>query len=204
MTAEKKQCLLKYLGFYQGGVDGEWGPRSHAATEAFQRQHNLDVDGIFGPVTEKQALEAVYNGEFAPEPPREKPNGGAAAGAPAWWAEIKYFRRDEPYIACSCGKCGGFPVEPSEKLMRLADKVREHEGIPGVPTSTVRCKDHNAAVGGVYNSRHLLGNAMDIFFPGVDPLAVDAYLAKCPECAYHYPIRRDGKLTGAVHMDVVL
>ena len=46
-------------------------------------------------------------------------------------------------------------------LVRKADALRAHLGVPIHVSSGVRCKSHNAAVGGVSNSRHLTGKAMD-------------------------------------------
>ena len=40
-------------------------------------------------------------------------------------------------------------------------------GVPVVITSGTRCRRHNAAVGGVYNSLHLTGSAADISIPAL-------------------------------------
>lgn len=45
------QRLLKAAGFFRAGVAPIFGPRTHAATVAFQRSRNLDADGIVGPKT---------------------------------------------------------------------------------------------------------------------------------------------------------
>ena len=124
-----------------------------------------------------------------------------ASGQPpdtgTWWDDIKYFRRSDPYIGCPCGKCGGFPVEPSEKLMRLADRVREHFGVPMIPTSTVRCQAHNDSLkGSAKNSYHVRGKAMDFYFEHIPAATVLAYVQTQ---GVHYAYAIDGS---AVHMDV--
>ena len=81
--------------------------------------------------------------------------------------------------------------------MRLADSVRTAAGRPMVPTSTVRCAAHNKAVGGVYNSRHLLGQAMDFYIPGMTAAQILALVRQQKEVRYAYAI--DGT---HVHMDV--
>lgn len=45
------QGLLTAHGASPGPIDGIFGPRTDAATRAFQNGHSLDVDGIIGPFT---------------------------------------------------------------------------------------------------------------------------------------------------------
>ena len=80
---------------------------------------------------------------------------------------MEYFGRHE--FACKCGKCGGYPVEPSERLVRVLDAIREETGLPVYINSGVRCPEHNEAVGGADNSRHMDGDAADIRCPGKTP-----------------------------------
>ena len=65
MTMAQKQCLLRYLGYYTGNIDGLWGQQSQRATIDFQRAYMAqeDVDGIFGAATEKRILEVIATGE---------------------------------------------------------------------------------------------------------------------------------------------
>jgi D-alanyl-D-alanine carboxypeptidase/Putative peptidoglycan binding domain len=50
------QFFLRGLELYFGEVDGQFGPRTSAATANFQRQHGLDDDGIAGNRTIGQAM----------------------------------------------------------------------------------------------------------------------------------------------------
>ena len=198
MTIRQTQCLLDYLGYDPGPIDGLDGANTRDAVKAFQAAEGLTVDGVAGAQTEKALLDAVANGRvYKPPDGATDKTVSVAAGAPSWWADIRYFKRSEPYIACSCGKCGGFPVEPAEKLMRLADAVREAAGKPMVPTSTVRCKTHNAEVGGVWNSRHLLGHAMDFRIPGLSAAEVLGIVRQQKNVVYCYAIDAQH-----VHMDI--
>lgn len=70
MTVKQKQCLLCYLGYYDGPVDGIWGPKSDAAMKAF-----CDVYG-----TEDALPKAV--------------------GSDDWWGRIRHFTRQEFACKC--------------------------------------------------------------------------------------------------------
>ena len=196
MTTKQIQLLLTYLEYDPGPIDGLDGANTRDAVKAFQRAEGLTVDGIAGSKTQAALKDAVWQDRFA------KDNTVPSSGQPpdktgTFWDSIKYFTRDEPYIACPCGRCGGFPVEPAEKLMRLADAVREAAGKPMVPTSTVRCKAHNAEVGGVWNSRHLLGHAMDFRIPGLSAAEVLSIVRQQKNVVYCYAIDAQH-----VHMDI--
>ena len=196
MTIKQVQQLLDYLGYDPGAIDGVDGRLTQAAVRRFQGAEGLTVDGIAGEQTQIRLKDAVWQDRFA------KDNTVPSSGQPpdktgTFWDSIKYFTRDEPYIACPCGRCGGFPVEPAEKLMRLADAVREAAGKPMVPTSTVRCDAQNAEVGGVATSRHRLGHAMDFVIPGMTANQILTIVRKQKNVVYCYAI--DGS---AVHMDI--
>ena len=185
MTVRQLQLLLSYLGYSPGEIDGVAGEKTKSAVEAFQRAEGLAADGEAGVKTQEKLKEAVFQGRFRKQE------------AERFWKDIRFFSRNEPYIACPCGKCGGFPTEPVEKLMRLADRVRAAAGVPMVPSSTVRCRAHNAAVGGVANSRHLTGCAMDFSLRGWSAERTLALVRQQKEVRYAYAI--DGT---HVHMDV--
>ena len=191
MTIKQNQHLLGYLGYYSGQVDGIWGRLSREATKAFQAGYALEPDGIFGPATEKRILEVIGSGEQPSQQAQAAPETG---GGEEWWREIRYFTRAE--FRCPCGRCGGFPAEPAEKLVRLADQVREHFGAPALPSSGVRCPEHNKEVGGVWNSYHLAGKALDFRIDGKSAAQVLAFVKTLP---VHYAYAIDGSY---VHMDV--
>jgi hypothetical protein len=191
MTIKQKQNLLSFLGYYTGTIDGEWGKRSEAATREFQDAFGgLVADGICGEKTEKALKHAVAYGM-----PEKKVEDTATGD---FWDGIKYFERKE--FKCKCGNiyCNGYPAEPQEKLVRVADKVREHFGATATVSSGLRCKQHNANVGGVANSRHLTGKAMDFCINGKTAAQVLAHVQKQPEIRYAYAI--DSQF---VHMDIL-
>ena len=59
-SAKQIQQALKNSGFYAGKVDGDIGPRTKKATEAFQSHSGLKADGKVGQKTWK-ALSAYLN-----------------------------------------------------------------------------------------------------------------------------------------------
>ncbi len=197
MTIKQKQCLLAYLGYYTGQIDGLWGPQSTAATKKFQADYGLTADGIFGPDTEKRILEVIASGEKPVTQPEDTPAAQRPGDTSTFWDEIKYFKREE--FRCKCGGkyCNGFTAEPSEKLMRIADQVRDHFDNPMTVSSGVRCETHNKKVGGVANSRHISGKAMDFRVDGFSADMVLAYVHQQSGIHYAYAIDRD-----FVHMDV--
>lgn len=171
MTIKQIQCLLSYLGYYQGDIDGIWGKKSRDATIMFQDDFGgLSVDGIAGPETQKALKHAVaYGIQKDKLVVSEKGNT-----TKTFWDKIEYFERSE--FKCKCGKyCDGFPVEPDEKLVRLLETIREHFDAPVTVSSGVRCKTHNANCGGATRSQHMVGTAADIKVKGKTPKEVAAY-----------------------------
>lgn len=199
MTTKQKQALLAYLGYYDGPLDGIWGEKSQRATIDFQRAYmeRENVDGIFMAATEKRILEVIATGEK----PVVQDNLISGFGvnidtAPGFWKDIRYFTRAE--FRCPCGKCGGFPVEPDENIVRLLDKVREHFGAPAIVSSGVRCQAHNDGLpGSAKNSYHLRGKAVDFCVRGVSGATLLAYVKQLP---VHYAYQING--SDFVHMDV--
>ena len=154
MTVEQIQCLLTYLGYNPGAVDGVNGLKTAAAVLVFQQQEGLRQDGVPGPETQEALLSAVATGRmYTPVMGNQSPD---------WWGDIRYFTREE--FRCQCGGkyCNGFPAEPAEETVRMADEIRRRAGVPLNVNSGVRCKRHNAEVGGVSNSLHTTGQAVDL------------------------------------------
>lgn len=56
------QTRLKDLGFYTGEIDGDFGKGTKSAVTLFQKQHDLDADGIAGAMT----LAKLYSNDAHP------------------------------------------------------------------------------------------------------------------------------------------
>lgn len=182
MTIRQKQLLLAYLDCYAGQIDGIWGAQSRSAEATFRRVYMENDRDASEEQFQQRLREAVGSGENS--------DSGAS-----FWEEIRWFQRKE--FACRCGKCGGFPVEPEERLIRTAERLRNTMGSAVNVSSGVRCAAHNGAVGGVSNSRHLLGKAMDFCVAGKRAAEVLPVVRQQPEIRYAYAIDE-----WYVHLDV--
>lgn len=151
--------------------------RSYENAEA--QQEKLKADGYDAIIVEGSA-----------SAPAEEP-------VTSWWNSIKYFDREEFECHCDGKYCDGYPAEPSKILVQVADRTREHFGAPAIVSSGVRCETHNANVGGVANSKHLSGKAMDFCIVGKTAEQVLSYVEQQPEINYAYAIDSE-----YVHMDV--
>ena len=191
MTAKQKQCLLCYLGLYSGPIDGIWGEKSRDAAICFQDDFGgIAVDGDPGPETQKALRHAVAYGMPGREG-REEPESGD------FWDDIEYFTKEE--FRCKCGGkyCSGFPAEPKEKMVRIANDARKYFGKPGIVISGLRCKEWNRLQGGVENSQHMKGEACDLQIPGISADKLLAYIQTRPGVRYAYKINSTN-----VHFDI--
>jgi uncharacterized protein YcbK (DUF882 family) len=69
----------------------------------------------------------------------------------------KNFSRKELECHCGCGLCN-----ISDELLDILQSMRDEIKIPIDISSGFRCKEYNFRVGGVENSQHILGTAVDI------------------------------------------
>lgn len=187
MTVKQIQNLLQYLGYYNGIPDGDFGHLSRQAVTDFQRAFGLKVDGDPGTETQKALTHAVAYGM----PTREEPEPTAD-----WWDEIEFFDREEFRCKCAGRYCDGYPAEMQEKVVRIADAARKHFKRPAHVVSGLRCQEWNRLQGGVWNSQHRYGEAIDLRIDGV---TADDLLAFVDT----QPIRYAYKINGTnVHFDI--
>jgi hypothetical protein len=192
MTYTDAQHLLAFLNLYKGQCDGIWGPQSKASMSEFQtRFGGIEVNGLVTEESSKALRHAVayWYDEVEVEPE-------AASGN--FWDDIQYFTREE--FRCKCGGkyCNGFPAEPKEQLVRIADQLRKNLGVPITIVSGLRCQQWNAICGGVENSQHMYGEAVDINAKGISQSRVEAELDAIGGVRYHYPISGSSN----VHFDI--
>lgn len=102
---------------------------------------SADVDGIYGPDTDR-VLRHVYN-----------------------CSKVENFRPEE--FRCPCGKCTGYPDWMKEVELNHIQTIRSHYGKPMIITSGLRCNYENKRVGGIANSAHKTGYAVDFYMKGI-------------------------------------
>lgn len=150
MTIKQAQCLLLYLGYDPGVIDGIDGKKTQAALEAFRADYGIGEEGLVGAV-----------GGMVPKLDKTHPVDTKTG---TFWDEVEFFTRKE--FRCPCPRCGGFPVEPEETMVFLVDEIRRRARVPisivDSGGSGIRCQAHNAEVGGACNSEHLYGRAADL------------------------------------------
>ena len=72
---------------------------------------------------------------------------------------LRHFTPAE--FRCKCG-CGAGVEKMDADLLKMLDEARDIAGIPFSLTSAYRCAKHNKTVGGVADSAHTRGYAVDI------------------------------------------
>lgn len=174
--------------------DGLAGPKTMEAMKLYQEAHLLPATGRVDDAT-WMLLTLETPRQEVEETPVSAPDTGNQTGT--FWDYIAYLERDE--MRCKCGGryCNGFYREPQELLMLLADRARAHFGRPAHVISGLRCPEWNVIQGGVVNSQHMFGEAMDIRIDGVSADSLLAFFQDQPEVRYCYKINSTN-----VHFDI--
>ena len=90
----------------------------------------------------------------------------------------KNFSLKEFQCKGSCNDCGDdceMPQEVYENIIKLSQQLqllRDYTGRPITINSAYRSPEHNAKIGGVKTSQHLLGKAADITIQSLKPAEV--------------------------------
>lgn len=197
MTVKQKQCLLMFLGYDTGGIDGVWGNKSRNAVESAQEDLGIPVDGVWGPQTETAILEAVYTYDVN-APVEQEPEADDPALVERFRG-IRYWSPEEFQCQCYGKYCTGFPALPDRTLLELVDDVRHKAGRPGHRSSGLRCQTHNdLQPGSVPNSKHRTGKAFDFMIEGMTGDELLALVLDDPRTSYAYKIGNGPY----VHVDV--
>lgn len=193
MTIKQIQCLLTYLGYSPGAIDGADGKNTQGAVLAFQEDYGLTADGIPGAMTQKMLIGAIAGTATKVK----KPDISSAGSSTGYGAE-KYLQSDGCYhiprgvdvqitknfwaheIHCQGVGCCTESVI-SKRIMLLAQEIRDDLGEPlTIATSGgsgYRCKKHNAEVPGASpKSLHTISDAVDLHYR--DPARLKAIVLR--------------------------
>ena len=197
MTNKQKQCLLAFLGYDTGGIDGIWGDKSQNAVESAQEDLGIPADGVWGPQTEVAVLEAVYT--YDVDAPAEQDSDTDDPALAERFRGIRYWSPEEFRCQCYGKYCDGFPALPDRTLLELVDDIRHEAGRPGHRSSGLRCQTHNdLQPGSVPNSKHRTGKALDFMIEGMTGAQLLALAKSDPRTSYAYVIGNGPY----VHVDV--
>jgi N-acetylmuramoyl-L-alanine amidase len=75
------QGRMKYLGFYKGSVDGQYGYQTLKAVKYFQSEFGMPADGIVGAKTKLKLWQATKNWAPATNWKQNKPASGKPANS---------------------------------------------------------------------------------------------------------------------------
>lgn len=142
LNVKERQTELKIIGLYKGKIDGIEGTLTKKAYKDLQEKYffrKKDKDGIYGNNTDI-LLQSVYNVKIS--------------------ATNFDIKKDKLYCHCKGKYCTGFPAIINKDLIRNLQSVRNKFGRTTV-TSMLRCREWNKLKGGVPNSKHTKGLAVD-------------------------------------------
>ena len=230
MNMKQLQMNLKFLNYYFGSIDGKKGTQTIQAIKEFQANNDLIVDGIAGQNTIDRVRDLIKriqgiigtnqdgvagNNTIELCKQWQAEHGLGADGicgtktreamfnqptpTPSEW-DFTHFKKSE--FVCKCG-CGYDAI--NYNLVSLLEDIRGHfGGNPLIITSGCRCAKHNANVGGVQGSRHVLGKAADFYINGINKNSVLNYCkALVNEGRARYTYTNNSYMGNAVHIDIL-
>ena len=229
MTMTRLQMNLKFLNYYFGEIDGIKGSQTTQAIREYQANNGLAVDGIAGQNTIDSIrelicriqgiigadIDGVAGGETIEKTKEwQSEHGLVADGICGTITRSAMFNEPQPTpgewnfpdfqqseFACKCG-CGFDDI--NHRLVQILEDIRSHfGGHPVIITSGCRCPKHNAEVGGVQGSRHVLGKAADFYIQGVSTKDLLNYCQSLVnQGILRYTYTNNGSMNGVVHIDI--
>lgn len=145
LTVEQRKEYFKTLGL------GEYNEENIRAVQKRYMLRKKDVDGVYGEDTDN-LLRHLMNCHL--------------------YLNHDNFRPEEFRCGCNGRHCCGYPTYMQPVELQAVQAIRSHYGRPMIITCGVRCPAYNREVGGISNSEHKKGLAVDYYIKGVtDTLA---------------------------------
>ena len=155
LEVAEMQMLLANKGCYAGECDGDFGPKTKAAVEAFQRQTGLTADGVAGPQT-LSALGYAYKAS-----PRAVDTGLFTVDLVAQIFQGTPRANIETYLPPVLGALEKVGLGDRDMVLMALGTIRAETG-SFVPISEFQSKWNTAPGGrsfGLYDTRSDLGNS---------------------------------------------
>ena len=230
LTVRQCQTNLKHFyAYYTGAIDGIAGAGTKAAVRAFQRDHGLTVDGIYGTNTNAKLVACIKSLQAKIGVTQDGLVGtntinaikavqrkygltvDGIAGTATFSAlnnnvgngSSVHFAKYE--FRCPCGNGSGYPGGVTNaKLLTILEGLRSYYGKPVTITSGQRCASYNSRVGGVSNSAHKTGKAADFYIPGICDTAAGRrqVISKAYALGAAYSYGNTAGMGNAVHINV--
>lgn len=178
LSKKKRQEYLKYLGFYNGAIDGIVGAKTKQAYRELQNKYftrKQDKDGVYGNNTDKLLVNAYNVVKYAPN-----------------------FKLNE--FKCKCEfYCTGHPTYLSVYLLKNTQAIRDKFGVTNI-SSGLRCKKHNTSLtGSSKNSLHMKGRAIDFRVKNMNKVEVIKFCKSLPY--QHYTYTNETNMKCGIHTD---
>lgn len=140
LKLEQRKEYFKALGL------GEYNEENIKAVQKKYMLRKSDVDGVYGTNTDN-LLRHLMNCHLYLNPDN--------------------FRPEEFRCGCNGRHCCGYPTYMQAVELKNVQAIRSHYGKPMAITCGVRCNAYNREVGGISNSEHKKGLAVDYCIKGV-------------------------------------
>jgi hypothetical protein len=140
LSVKQRQKRLKYIGLYDGKIDGKENKKTKAAYLKLQKKYfpKDEQDGRYGANTEILLVDAYRVKKYC-----------------------THFKLEEFRCGCKGKCCTGYPAKLSKTLLKNLEKSRSHLNVPMSITSGLRCPRFNTLCGGASFSKHKEGKAVD-------------------------------------------
>ncbi len=206
MTMKRLQMNLVFLGYDTGGIDGKKGVKTKKAIRDYRISRGLGdseiadqkmIDCIRAEIIEIQKKIGANPDGVAGNETIAKKEEYDKKVKNYGWDNVKHFKKSEFNCKCGCGL-----NNMNLNVVQIADQIRDYFGKPCIVNSGSRCSKHNKSVGGVSNSRHLSGKAIDIYIQGISGNTLLSYtkqLVNQGKLRYTYLISN----SNAVHIDIL-